>query len=110
MTQFNNVGKPSHTNSPIPPEIVERSSFENPEIIQYSLAPSVKELGLHLKNWKESRTATLGKRKVDLRMGGGRRDGATNALTKTAILTRAHSFKSPRNPACQIHAKVKRAS
>lgn len=107
MTEFNSVGK-SHGQTGMPKEIVERSVFENTDVIQFSLMPRIPKVGGQLKSWSETRKAGLGSRKVDLRMGGGHRDKATDALTKTAILARGHSFKSPRNPACQIHAKVKK--
>lgn len=110
MTEFNNVGKPSHPRTEMPPEIEERAGTVGcPEVIQYSLMPRINEVGGRLQKWGESRTAGLGSREVDWRRGGGRRDKATDTLTKTAILARENSYDSPRNPACQIHAKVRKA-
>lgn len=110
MTEFSSVNKPLTQRSQMPPDIEERAGTVGcPEVIQYSLMPRINEVGGRLQKWGETRTAGLGSRKVDLRMGGGHRDKATDTLTKTAILSRGHSFKNPRNPVAQIHVKAKRA-
>jgi hypothetical protein len=108
MTKINHTGQ-SHGHPEMPKDIAERSTFEGSDVIQYSLMPRIPKVGAHLKSWSEVRKAGLGSRKFDLRMGGGLRDPATDALTKTANLARGHSFKNPRSPAAQIPApKVKR--
>lgn len=108
MTKINHTGQ-SHGHTQMPKDIAERSTYEGSDVIQYSLMPRIPKVGTHLKSWSETPKASLGNRRVDLRVGGGHRDQATGALTKTAILARGHSFRNPRSPAAQIPApKVKR--